>query len=78
MHSGNRMVTLDIVISLNATAKNRLSVHRVRISLISGVLVPTWRHLIQIVLVPFFVVSHAREAIWLGTIYFVVQQLLMI
>lgn len=72
------MVTLDIVISLNATAKDRLSVHRVRISLISGVLVPTWRHLIQIALVSFFVVSRARETILLGAIHSVAQQLLMI
>ena len=72
------MVTLDIVISLNATAKDSLSVHRVRISLISGVLVPTWRHLIQIALVSFFVVSRARETILLGAIHSVAQQLLMI
>ena len=72
------MLTLDIVISMNSTAKDRLGVHRVRISLISGVLVPTWRHLIQIALVSLFVVSRAREAILLGMIHSVAQQFLVI
>ena len=72
------MLTLDIVISMNSTAKDRLGVHRVRISLISGVLVPTWRHLIQIALISLFVISRARQAILLGTIKSVAMQLLMI